>query len=179
MTENEIHTIITIPKDKQMKKLLLLALITLPLFAKDIKIGKELKLLSADLTAELGDEYKGKKLAVVPFSEKSEIVAGYSGGVTAYLHIPLQKRKLFDLIDREEITKVIEEINFAQSSLADQSRVQELGKMLSADYICTGSLSETFGSVMIIAKIIKTETTEIISSGSIEISLDKMKGLKK
>lgn len=78
--------------------------------------------------------------------------------------------KAFSLVDRTEFQKVLEEIEFSQTDIVDETKVIEMGKILSAPYILTGSVLKSFGMYRIVAKIIRTETTGIVSSASMTVN---------
>ncbi len=77
------------------------------------------------------------------------------------------------VVERSEIDKVMKEQKLSLSSLIDTDTAIEVGNLLSAHYILTGSLIETPGSVVIFGRIINTESAEIESVARVILPKDR------
>lgn len=84
------------------------------------------------------------KLAILDFQNTS----GYDGpwhiggGVSDMLATALFKSNKFDIIEREKIGLIIKEQKFQQTGMVDENSAVELGKLLGADVIVTGNVTE-------------------------------------
>jgi TolB-like protein len=58
---------------------------------------------------------------------------------------------------------ILDEQKLALNDLMDTSNAIEIGKLLTANYILTGSVVEMPGSVMIFGRVINVETAEVES----------------
>ncbi len=67
------------------------------------------------------------------------------------------------VIERDNFNKILEEQKLALSDLMDTENAIEIGKLLTANHILTGSVIEMPGSVVIFGRIIDVETAEILS----------------
>lgn len=67
------------------------------------------------------------------------------------------------LVEREKLDLVLEEQALALSDLVDTSKAITIGRLLTADYIVTGSVIEMSGSLVIFGRIVNIESGEIES----------------
>ena len=141
-------------------------------------ISNKLETLCSSLVDSLPASVKSARVAVIPFEDKTGNDS-YGLSTSEYLVVLLKKKNIFSLIDRTEFKKVVEEINLSRSDYAEEANAIEVGKVLAADYILTGSVFKSFGNYSIIAKLIKTETTEIASSASVNVVPSKLDSFTK
>ncbi|MBF0432104.1 MAG: hypothetical protein HQK83_12540 [Fibrobacteria bacterium] len=110
-------------------------------------------------------------LAILPFSAPAQGDDAQAGQmVSEYAVAFFASQNQFQLVDRADFHRVLEELEFSQSDLADNEKTLELGKTLVAAYLVTGSITEALGKKMISAKIIKTETGEIVNSQTVTVN---------
>ena len=64
-------------------------------------------------------------------------------------------------IEREELEKVLSEQKFSLSGITDDDRSIEIGKLLAAELLLTGSFVESGGRLRIDSKLLDTETGEL------------------
>jgi TolB-like protein len=64
-------------------------------------------------------------------------------------------------IEREDLEKVLNEQKFSLSGITDESRQLEIGRLLSAELILTGSFIEASGRLRIDGKVLDAETGEL------------------
>lgn len=84
------------------------------------------------------------------------------------------------VVERSRLTEVIEEQKLQLSGLVDTDTAIEVGRLLSAHYILTGSVIEMPASVVVFGRIIDVESSEIESvaqvfvpkNGDIQAMLD-------
>lgn len=75
-----------------------------------------------------------------------------------------------EVVDRNNIAALLEEMEFSTTMLVDQKTALKMGKMLSAQYIVFGSVSK-FGEMYTInVKLIQVETSKITRSSSADSS---------
>ncbi len=111
------------------------------------------------------DEWTSKPmtLAFVDFETKGKM--GLMEGEDDFLRLAitnaLKETGRIRVVEREKLDKVIQELNLSSSELAsDETRLQ-LGKLLSARIIATGSIIRYGGKLQVSARLIETETSEI------------------
>lgn len=77
------------------------------------------------------------------------------------------EQKRFKLIERKEIDKVLRELKLSQTELVDPGAALETGNMLGVEGIITGTIYETEDYLEIVARLIDTQTGEIMSSNDV------------
>lgn len=70
----------------------------------------------------------------------------------------------FKIVEREQLQKVLKEIAMAQSGIIDTTKAQEIGRMLGADAIITGSVIRIQDNLRIDARIIEVKTGVVVSA---------------
>lgn len=155
---------------------LLLLLIVFSAFAAsdvEMKIGS----MCDTLAAHFPDSLAPARLAIIPFTDNTGKSQGQA--VAEQVIAGLQKSKKFKLVDRSEFQKAVAEIELSQSDMVDSASALKVGKIVAAPYILTGSISVLFGSTRIVAKIIRTETTDLMSSASVGVAPVELAGFTK
>ena len=87
--------------------------------------------------------------------------------------VEIAKVDTLKLVERDQLDAVLEEQEFALSDLVDTSKAIEIGKLLTANYIVTGSVIEMSNSVVIFGRIINVETGEIESVAQVIVPKDR------
>jgi|GEM_PF-2503893 len=127
-----------------------------------------------------------KKRMGVPAFETGSINKDYGIRMADLLITELMQNRNYDLIERSQLNKVMEEQGLGASGIVDQSNVAQVGKVAGLDYIVLGSLTEasvtdkdnswrdkngrnnpSFSTVVKVAvtiKVIEVETGKIVLS---------------
>jgi hypothetical protein len=93
-----------------------------------------------------------------------------------FLPETLQSEKRINLVEREILVKLLEELNLSTSDIADRTTAMKIGRILSARIVITGSIIHDKKDKTVTLKLIDTETTQIRAVMSDETSsgeLDK------
>jgi hypothetical protein len=102
-------------------------------------------------------------VAVLPFERKGASVLGslvYDGLVNAFVN---QAR--FNIVGRErELEAALGELKLSQTDLVDNTKALHLGRIVSAEGIISGTVTETPTSIEIYARFINTETATILAA---------------
>ncbi|MDH4156294.1 MAG: hypothetical protein OEW00_03345 [candidate division Zixibacteria bacterium] len=99
-------------------------------------------------------------VAVLPFGSAEE--SGNLGqSVPRFLESKLVNSPHVRIVERNKIDEVIKEIEFQRSGYTEQQAAQ-IGKILGAQYLITGSVDELGHDKIISVKLINTETSEIL-----------------
>lgn len=143
----------------------------------EVGIENRIAALSDSLVRQFPDSIPAPLLAVVPFTDNTGKNQGVS--VAELVVSALQKKGRFILVDRGEFKTAVMEIELAQTDMVDTATALRLGKILSAPYLCTGTIADVFGQCRVQVKIIHTETTEIIATAAIAVAPASLDGLSK
>lgn len=109
----------------------------------------------------------GARLSIVvtPFKrdsvgENRQLSYGFEG-----ILVPaMLKHGRFSLVERSRLKEVLEELKLSESGLVDEDSALKVGKVLAADCMLFGSVLERTNSVEIYARMVDTETTEILAA---------------
>lgn len=129
---------------------------------KERSLQEHIGNLFREMTLDLGPKEKGV-ISITGFTTRD----GKSSDLITLLNemamLEITKHKTLQVIERDRLDMILEEQKLALSDLMDTSNAIEIGKLLTANYILTGSVIEMPGSVVIFGRIINVETAEIES----------------
>lgn len=79
-------------------------------------------------------------------------------------------RRIAVVVERTFLDRVLTELRLQSTGIMDDSTIKELGRVLGADAVIVGMLNDTeHGRTEINARIVNTETAEIIGAGTADI----------
>jgi TolB-like protein len=81
-----------------------------------------------------------------------------------YLISAFSSQGRFRIIEKENLTAVLEELELGRTELVDKSSAVKIGKLLTADAIITGTARGKESSLEIVTRIVNTETRTILVS---------------
>jgi len=119
---------------------------------------------------------KRMRLAVYPFDQKG-VVSEESNIFMDMLALALQNQDRFQLIERVSLDRALEEQKLSLKNVVDGNAAINIGKLMSAQAIITGSIIETRGGIEIVCRMIDTETSEILTTEKIYSSKDGLAAL--
>ena len=99
-------------------------------------------------------------VAVLPFGSADDY-DNLGLSVPRFLESKLVNSPQVRIVERSKIDEVIKELEFQRSGYTEQ-QAAEIGKILGAQYLITGSVDELGHDKIISAKLIDTETSEIL-----------------
>ncbi|MGC9070136.1 MAG: FlgO family outer membrane protein [Elusimicrobiales bacterium] len=131
------------------------------------------------LANELAKYAEGiKKIAVIPFSYAENLQSTKDGSVIAErLSVKLINMGRFEVIERSQLDKVLNELKLQNSGLIDATSAKELGKILGVDAIIMGTLvARADGKIEVNARIVKTDTAQAIGAAQVYVVKDWVGG---
>lgn len=135
--------------------------------------SKSLETLANNLAQQVNDAGLAKngkvQLAITKFKLVSICKKSVSDDVLDDLSTYLLKTKTFKLIEREQLEKAIKELKFNLTGFIEPKKAIELGKMVGAQAILIGSVSDRGATVMVNARIINTKTGEADIAENVEM----------
>lgn len=162
-----------------MKKIMLTFLILILflsfMYGQSSNIDKEITTIAEKLASSYKQDkdiiFK-KNIAIADFKNESITAKKNMIGeaINNLLSTKFSHSTIFNLIERKNLDEVLKEQELQLSGLTDSESVVEVGKLLNADVILFGSITEAAGQFNITAKLIDVETGKTISE---TISIDK------
>lgn len=140
----------------------------------------ELDIKSAELCEQIGKSYNGRrttekpKIAVVDFTDLEGRVSNLGRLLSEELISRLFLAGNFRVVERLLLNKTIEEHKLQLQGLVEPRSAKELGKLLGADAIVCGTLADVGDSVRVNARLISTETGEVLSVAMLTLQKDKL-----
>jgi TolB-like protein len=110
------------------------------------------------------------KIAIIPFTYVDKRKSDGGMIVSERLMTRIVKLKKLQVIERGLLESVMQELKLQESGVVDAETTKKLGKILGVTAIITGTLLDIEeGMVEINARIINTETAEVLDTSAVEI----------
>jgi len=141
---------------------------------------KAIQYLSSKLCSKITadkDFGKQKVVAVVDFEliarrESLKLDRGVCSNVREDLATAMGESQDIKVVERGQIASALKNLKIEQSGLVDISSAKKLGRIVSADFVLLGSISDRGNSVVINARIINAESGQVKYSTSIKLAKD-------
>lgn len=121
-------------------------------------------------------------VAVLPFEQASE-GSTLRSLVNDGLVDALVNRSRFNIVGREtDLEVALRELKLSQTDLVDQTKALNIGRVISAEGVITGTIAETPNSIEIFARFIDTETAAVLAAKDVfeqDKSLSKLQFILK
>lgn len=131
---------------------------------KEIQI--KLKSVAKNMSKELERIKAGAIVRVVvsSFSNNGELAKKKEIGtlVMGELMLNLSKFNNIELIEREKLAKVLDEMKLVQLGFADEKTAAQVGKMLQAQVVIVGEVAEAGDKFVINARIVDVESAKVL-----------------
>jgi TolB-like protein len=103
-------------------------------------------------------------VAVFDFEIKDTMLKSYEGKIASLLTSFISNENNINVVEREKIDKLIEEMESGKSGLINQNNVAQIGKIAGANAIITGKVFVLDDEIIITSKLISIETAIVYSS---------------
>jgi hypothetical protein len=135
-------------------------------------LNEELKRKAKEGATQGRDPWSPRPLTVCvyPFEEKGSPSLDASSGMifqTSLLQA-FESEPRLSLVNRQILDTILQELQLAQSELADREKALHIGQIAGANVIVTGALFHMGGSLQAVIQVIETETTYIKAAVSEE-----------
>ena len=138
-----------------------------------IAYEKEIKSLSTTM-AENITKAGMKKIAVVDFVDLQGNITELGRFIAEELSVALAgSRKGFRVVDRAHLKTILKEHKLGITGLIDPTTAKKLGQISGADALVTGTITPFGDSVRLTAKVLDTNTGDVIDASSADIAKTK------
>lgn len=132
----------------------------------------EMVKMAKTIAASFDQKQQIKTIAVLDFTDLQGTVTELGKFLAEELSADLvMGQKQFDVIDRANLKRLLDENKLSRSGLVDPEAIKRLGKMAGADALVTGTVTPLGNSLRVSARIINTETARIV--GAAQANIDK------
>jgi Curli production assembly/transport component CsgG len=119
------------------------------------------------------DSIRGKRVAVVDISsETDKINEETRKGLVFFVENSFVNTGMVKVVDRNSIDKIFEENRFQSSSLTDEETAVEIGKLVGAEIIVTGSVTAVGSNFYLHLRMIDVKTAEVVGSSLGEAKIE-------
>lgn len=139
--------------------------------------GMTLALLIACSASALKAQDVVYPTAIFPFQERGADVKGLGAQVSDLLFASLVVDPSMYLVDREDMAKILQEQELSVSGLVNPSEAVQVGQLTGAKLILTGSVIQAGDKLVLVAKIIGTETSRVAGAsikGQVDQDIDEL-----
>ncbi|MBI4979277.1 MAG: hypothetical protein HZC28_17480 [Spirochaetes bacterium] len=147
-----------------------------------LSMGAEVlaKKIADSFKSGIKDKYKNN-LAVFEFAVTGKAAKenGIGAAFSSVLITELKKTGEFDLIDRANIDKALKEMELGMSGMVDAANVAQVGKMVAANIILNGTVSEVENNYLINVQMTEIESGRVILTEKVEFAKDKLNNAAK
>jgi TolB-like protein/TM2 domain-containing membrane protein YozV len=171
-----------------MKKIamsLMFLMLPLGLFfnATDLRADEESAALSGvrELAGQIGKSLRDsthitRRVAVIDFEDlttKSEEL-NLGKALSEMLTTEILKSGEYEVVERSQLNGVMRELRLGLAGIIDSSTAKEVGRIIGADAIIGGSVTEIGNYFSISARVIDVETARILTAQEMEIEQDEL-----
>lgn len=138
------------------------------------EMDKELSTLADQLAGKIKDQGK-KKIAVLDFTDLQGSSSGELGKYIAEqltVDVVMEKRD-FSVLDRANLKKILAEHKLTATGLVDPDNAKKLGMFAGVDALVMGTIVPKGNAISLTAKIITTDTAEIVGAAKAQFQSDK------
>lgn len=117
---------------------------------------------------------KVNSVAVMNFNNSADANSvQLSEALTGFMISELAGIPQIKVLERKELNKLLSETGLQLSGLVDEKTAVQAGKMIGAHYLVLGSIISVRNKIMINARLVSVETTEILVSAAVKGDNDK------
>ncbi|QDV45416.1 Curli production assembly/transport component CsgG [Stieleria neptunia] len=138
-----------------------------------------LMLVSGGLTRLSAADPTVYPMAVFPFQQRGVGNSDLGEQVTVLLTAELLEHPELYLVEREDLTKILDEQTLNVSGMVDPNSATKVGQLTGARILVAGSVLETNDKLYVVAKVIGTETSRVLGAsvkGKMDGDLDDLAG---
>jgi TolB-like protein len=115
--------------------------------------------------------------AILPFSERGSGAKDMGAKVTDLLFAKLATKPDVYLVDRADLTSTLGEQGLNLSGAVNPGDATKVGQLTGAKLLVTGSVIQADKSLVLVAKVIGTETTKVVAASAEGRTSDELVGL--
>jgi TolB-like protein len=122
-------------------------------------------------------------IAVLPFTNggsygpNKEDIAPLEVGVQQMLLTELAQNPQLRIVERSRIRDILQEQGLAASGQVDPRTAAQVGKLVGARYVITGTFMDLFGNFRLDGRIVNVETGEIVKTQEVSAKRQNLYGL--
>lgn len=105
-------------------------------------------------------------VAILPFDARGITVKDYGTKIADALFATLATYPDLNLVDRQKLNGILEEYHLNLSGMVDPQQAISIGRLCGAKLLIAGSVNEFDNNLILVAKIISTETSKVLGAST-------------
>jgi TolB-like protein len=158
--------------------LFILLIIVAPQLCYPYPLNIALDDLANQIITEI-DKSDKQIVAIADFYDLSGRITEFGLFISEELVNRLGRSKKINLVERRDLKRVMEELQLHLSGIVDTKSAKEVGALLGAEILCTGTVIELPKSFKINARLIDTETGRIFATAGATVDKSEDMGMLK
>jgi TolB-like protein len=135
----------------------------------DRSLQKNLKYLCREITLDLQTKHRGI-VAVCDFTSQGSSAGELPVLLTEMAVNEISRIDAVTLVEQEKVSSILQLQGLSPSNLTDKLNAVEVGRLLKADYIMTGTVIETENTFIIFSRLLTVKSGEVASSAQVIVS---------
>jgi TolB-like protein len=150
--------------------------VPIKLYSQIGDVSKLAERFASDFAKKKGQVVIKKRVAVLEFENLSPSLKKYNvgAGVSAELSKNLADSTIFLLVEREKVSDLMDEIGLGMTGAVDPGTSVKAGKLLGAEYLVLGTVSEIGDKIIVNARMIAAESGAVISVQQISLPSEEV-----
>lgn len=113
-----------------------------------------------------------RRVAVYRFATAKGEISEFAWNLQEMIISRLARTYSFQVIERQQLDQLLEELHYSYTGLIEESTAQEAGRLLGADTVLMGSLADLGESIEINGRLTETMTGKTIATSTVRIEKD-------
>ena len=102
-------------------------------------------------------------VSIFPFTDTKKTGSETRNYIHTFLNRSFQEQKRFNVLGRDKLNTVLEELRVSRKTVFDEDKAVRLGRLMDADTVLVGNIVVSKASVEIIAHLLDTQTSSLIT----------------
>lgn len=139
-----------------------------------IDLAGQIKAKATDATAESRKVVAIADFELIADSDNREIDRVVARMVREDLTTAMADLGVFRVVERSQLAEALKNLRLDQTAIIDETTAKEIGRLVAADYVLIGSLSDRGKTVVVNGRMIDAETGMVKYSASVETVKDEV-----
>ena len=135
----------------------------------DDALSTRMKELATQVANSIDQAVQKPRVAVYDFITIQGEASPIGRNVAEELMMGLLATGRVTVVERTALQKALDELNFNATDAVDPEKSRQIGRMVGADVVATGTLTDYGQNVKVNARLIETETSTVMGFGSVSV----------
>ncbi|MDD5067026.1 MAG: FlgO family outer membrane protein [bacterium] len=150
--------------------------------AEESQVAAQIKQFAGSIITKLETKAQpNTPIAIADFDNQSEeaVKANLGFAVSEIITEQFEKSRRFRLVEKKQISRIIQSMEMNLTGLYDSDKVSSIGKLINARFLIVGSVSKLAGFYRVAVRIVEVATSTILLSDSIDLDSELLEDTAK